>query len=198
MVATGPGPGPAFARVTPGYDPLVDGPEKNVSPERDDGPDPQVMAASLHAELSGRKAMCATAESITGGGLGDLLSAAPGASETYLGGVVSYATEVKQKVLGVSQQTVDDQGVVSAQCAAEMATGVRSLLGADWAVSTTGVAGPTTQEGKPVGLVYVGVAGPGVVTTRELHLSGERGRIRELACLEAVSALLAEVKGVED
>ncbi len=153
------------------------------------------MAASLQAELLRHRRTLATAESLTGGRLGDILSAAPGASDTYLGGVISYATSVKQKLLGVKDETVDRHGVVSAECAAEMAEGVRSLLGADYAVSTTGVAGPTSQEGKPVGLVYLGVAGPDGVTTKELHLDGERALIREKTCLEAVSAVLAVVVG---
>jgi nicotinamide-nucleotide amidase len=166
-----------------------------VAPARGDGPDPQVMAASLHAELLQRSVMVASAESITGGALGDLLSAAPGASETYLGGVVSYATDVKLKLLGVAERTVREHGVVSAECAAEMASGVRSLLGADYGVSTTGVAGPTQQEGKPVGLVYIGVAGPEGVRTLELNLSGDRRQIRRQTCVEAVSALLTAVVG---
>ena len=154
-------------------------------------PDPQVMAATLHAELLRRSAMIATAESLTGGALGDLLSAAPGASDTYLGGVVSYATAVKQKLLGVSDETVREHGVVSAECAAEMAAGVCALVGADVAVSTTGVAGPTEQEGKPVGTVFVGVASDGGVSTTCLDLRGDRASIREQTCREAISAVLA-------
>ena len=91
--------------------------------------DPMTLAATLQAELLRRGAMLATAESLTGGRLGDVLSAAPGSSDTYLGGEVSYATEVKQKVLGVSPETVERHGVVSAECAAEMARGVRDLIG---------------------------------------------------------------------
>ena len=153
--------------------------------------DPQTMAATLHAELLRRSWMVATAESLTGGALGDLLSAAPGASDTYLGGVVSYATAVKQKLLEVSEQTVRKHGVVSAECAAEMAVGARRLLDADVAVSTTGVAGPTEQEGKPVGTVFVGVATKDGVTTTSLDLAGDRASIREQTCREAISAVLA-------
>jgi PncC family amidohydrolase len=76
-----------------------------------------------------------------------------------------------------------------------MASGVRSLLGADYGVSTTGVAGPTQQEGKPVGLVYIGVAGPAGVRTLEMNLSGDRRQIRRQTCVEAVSALLTAVVG---
>ena len=175
----------------------VDDPSKQLPPPDADGPDPSTLAATLQAELFRRSAMLATAESLTGGELGVQLSAAPGASDTYLGGVISYATAVKQDVLGVSEVTVEKHGVVSAECAAEMAVGVRKLVGADYAVSTTGVAGPTEQEGKPVGLVYVGVAGPDGVSTKELHLDGDRAQIRERSCLEAMSAAIAVIVGVD-
>jgi PncC family amidohydrolase len=153
------------------------------------------LGAQLHGELVERGLTVATAESLTGGSVAAVVSDAPGSSSTYLGGVVSYATEVKQQLLGVSQATVDRDGVVSAACAAEMASGVRELLGADLGVSTTGVAGPDSQEGKPVGLVYVGVAGPDGVETRELHLEGDRTRIRAEATRRAVLALLEAVVG---
>jgi PncC family amidohydrolase len=157
----------------------------------------QELTAQLHAELTERDATIATAESLTGGSLGDLLSAAPGASEAYVGGVVSYATSVKQRLLGVGNDIVERHGVVSAECAEQMARGVRELLGVDYAVSTTGVAGPTTQEGKPVGLVFIGVAGPDGVWSEELHLDGERPQIRDRTCLEAVRAALQAIVGPE-
>lgn len=140
--------------------------------------------------------MVSTAESLTGGALGETLSAAPGASDTYLGGVVAYATSLKLSVLGVSEETVSRHGVVSAECAAEMAAGVRSLTGSDVSVSTTGVAGPAVQEGKPVGLVFLGVAGPRGVVTKELHLDGDRPAVRAAACREAISAVLAIVVAI--
>ena len=155
--------------------------------------DPMTLAATLQAELMRRGAMLATAESLTGGRLGDVLSAAPGSSDTYLGGVVSYATEVKQKVLGVSPETVERHGVVSAECAAEMARGVRDLIGAEFAVSTTGVAGPTRQEDKPVGLVFLAVAGPDGVRTERLDLDGERAEIREQTVSSALALVLEAV-----
>lgn len=152
------------------------------------------LAAALQAELFGRSLMLATAESLTGGRVGDVLSAAPGASGTYLGGVISYATEVKQKVLGVPGGVVDEHGVVSAECAAAMASGVRDLLGADYGLSTTGVAGPTTQEGKPVGLVFVAVAGPRGVRTDRFDFDGERPEIREQAMRAAIDVALEVVR----
>ena len=155
--------------------------------------DQMTLAGALQAELFRRSLMLATAESLTGGRLGDVLSAAPGASDTYLGGVVSYATAVKQKVLGVSAETVEGPGVVSAECAEEMATGVRSLVDADFAVSTTGVAGPTTQEGKPVGLVFIGVAGPHGVRSERFQFQGGRAEIREKVVKAAIDLTLETV-----
>ena len=151
------------------------------------------MAASLHAELLRRSATIGTAESLTGGDLSSLMTATPGASETYRGGVVAYVTAVKRDVLGVSEETLTSYGAVSAECASEMASGVRSVLGADYAVSTTGVAGPADQEGKPVGLVFIAIAGPDGVVTKELRLDGDREQIRAQACVEALLAALATI-----
>jgi PncC family amidohydrolase len=150
-----------------------------------DGPE---LAARLHQDLLGRGETVACAESITGGGLADLLSGTPGASATFVGGVVSYATRVKRDLLGVTAAQV-----VSADCASQLASGVRSLLGADWAVSTTGVAGPDKQDDKPVGTVYVGVAGPRGVEVHRLSLHGDRQQIRAEACRAAVQALATEL-----
>ena len=149
------------------------------------------LAARLHQALLERGLTVASAESLTGGALGDLLSSTPGASATYRGGVVSYATDLKQSLLGVTEQTVTTYGVVSAECAVEMAVGVRTLVGSDWSVSTTGAAGPTEQEGKPVGTVFVGVAGPEDAWAHELHLDGDRSEIRAATCRTATQELLA-------
>ncbi|HWU32435.1 MAG TPA: nicotinamide-nucleotide amidohydrolase family protein, partial [Marmoricola sp.] len=123
----------------------------------------------LQALLAARGETVACAESLTGGELAALLSRAPGASAVFRGGVVSYATEVKRNVLGV---TADH--VISEECAIQMAESVRSLLGSDWGVSTTGVAGPDSQEGQPVGTVFVGIAGPQGASAARLWLSGTR------------------------
>lgn len=167
--------------------------QDTMSPTTPPVSDQMTLAGALQAELFRRSLMLASAESLTGGRLGDVLSAAPGASDTYLGGVVSYATEVKQKVLGVSAETVEKHGVVSAECAEEMATGVRDLVDADYAVSTTGVAGPTTQEDKPVGLVYIGVAGPDGVRTEQFQFDGGRAEIREKVVKAAIDLVLETV-----
>jgi PncC family amidohydrolase len=153
------------------------------------------LAARVHKELLARGQTMATAESLTGGGVGRLLSSVSGSSETFRGGVVSYATDVKRSLLGVDDELVAAHGVVSAACAERMAVGVRALLRADWAVSTTGVAGPTLQEGKPAGTVFVGVAGDAGVHSVELHLDGDREAVRAGTEHAALLALLDAVVG---
>lgn len=147
------------------------------------------LAARLHRTWQGREETVATAESLTGGALADLLSAVPGASTAYVGGVVSYATSVKERLLGVPGSLIAEHGVVSEACATAMATGVRDLLAATWAVATTGVAGPTEQEGKPVGTVFVAVAGPDGVVATALRLTGDRTQIRRQTCEHALRLL---------
>ena len=146
------------------------------------------VAARAHQALLARGETVGCAESLTGGGLADQLSGTPGASATFVGGVVCYATRVKRDLLGVTAELV-----VSADCASQLATGVRDLLGTDWAVSTTGVAGPDTQDGQPVGTVYVAVAGPRRVHVHRFALTGSRAEIRAQACRAAVQALVDEL-----
>jgi PncC family amidohydrolase len=144
-------------------------------------------AASLHALLREAGATLATAESLTGGRLAALLTSVPGASETYVGGLVTYSTELKLSLLGVPEELVEKYGVVSAECARAMAEGARLVTGATWAMSTTGVAGPGPQAGT----VHVGLAGPGTTSALALELVGGREAVQDRTCAEAVSALCA-------
>src|SRR5215203_6225668 len=146
-------------------------------------PDPIV------ARLTDAGATVATAESITAGRLAARLTDGAGSSSAFLGGVVTYATEVKISVLGVPEALVDDHGVISAECARSMAERVRDLMGATYGVSTTGVAGPDTQEDQPVGTVFVGIAGPDGTDIHEHALDGDRMEIQRRTVAEAVSAL---------
>ncbi|WP_460852813.1 CinA family protein [Nocardioides montaniterrae] len=130
----------------------------------------------------------AVAESLTGGLLAAAITAVPGSSAYFLGGVVAYASEVKMSVLGVPEDVVAEHGVVSAECAMAMAEGVRRLLGADVGVSTTGVAGPERQEDKPVGTAYVGVADAEGTSVVSLDLEGHRVSIQQQVVEAAVSA----------
>ena len=151
-------------------------------------------AEALVHLLRDRAESLAGAESLTGGRLAARITGVPGASAVFVGGVVSYQTQVKVEVLGVPQQVVDVDGVVSAACARAMAEGVRRLLGSTYALSTTGVAGPEQQEGKPVGTVYVGLAGPDGTRAVPLDLAGDRAAIQAAT----VDAALAELTAALD
>jgi nicotinamide-nucleotide amidase len=143
----------------------------------------------VHALLQERGETVATAESLTGGRLAALLTGVPGASKSYLGGVVAYATAVKVDVLGVPVALVERYGVISAECALAMARGAAAVTGASWGIGTTGVAGPDGQDGHPPGTVHVGLVGPGVSTALALELLGGREAIQDRTCEEALSAL---------
>jgi len=132
----------------------------------------------------------AAAESLTGGLVTARLVDTPGASAVVRGGVVAYATDLKASVLGVDDELLSTHGAVDPEVASRMAVGVRRVLGADWGLATTGVAGPDPQDGMPVGTVYVAVAGPSGITVERLELGGDRAAIRAGA-VEAVLDLLA-------
>lgn len=139
----------------------------------------------------------ATAESCTGGLVAGRLTSIPGASDVFVGSVVAYANAVKKSALGVSEQKLAEHGAVSAECALELALGVRKALGADVAVSVTGIAGPGggTSE-KPVGLVFLCAAGPGAQIEQELRFGAERNQIRgyaTVAALHLLRRLLAQI-----
>ena len=154
----------------------------------------QALARRVLEGLSRRGESLATAESLTGGLLSARLTDVPGASRSFVGGVVSYATRVKVSALDVPAALVDEHGVISEECAVAMAQGVRARLGATWGMATTGVAGPDSQEGRPVGTVWVAVAGPDRVETRGLTLDGDRQAIRSASC-DAVLSVLEGVIG---
>ena len=150
-------------------------------------------AAEVISRLRDEGATLATAESISAGRLAARITDVPGSSAVYAGGVVSYATPVKVEVLGVPEDVVAAHGVVSGECARAMAEGVRALLRTSYGVSTTGVAGPDTQEGKPVGKVFIAVAGAGRTEVAELDLSGDRAEIQRATVDGALSALLGRI-----
>jgi nicotinamide-nucleotide amidase len=149
----------------------------------------EALAAQVLALLQQRGETVATAESLTGGRLAAALTGVPGASTSYVGGVVAYATSVKVEVLGVPAALVERYGVISAECALAMARGAAGLTGATWGIGTTGVAGPDGQDGHPPGTVHVGLVGPDVSTALALELVGGREAIQDRTCVEALSAL---------
>ncbi|MGD8200089.1 CinA family protein [Ornithinimicrobium sp. W1679] len=129
--------------------------------------------------LGARGQTVAAAESLTGGLVCAALTEVPGSSAVVRGGVVSYAVGVKHDVLGVPEDLLAAHGAVSAPCALAMAAGVRDLLGADWGLATTGVAGPDPSEGHPVGTVHLAVVGEHGQLHRALHLQGSRRQVRD-------------------
>jgi nicotinamide-nucleotide amidase len=147
------------------------------------------IAASCVDALRQRAETLATAESLTAGLVCSTLAEVPGASDVLRGGLAAYATDVKVAVLGVDPAVVAEHGVVSAACVQEMARRACSLFASDWALATTGVAGPTEQEGRPVGTVFVAVCGPGRLETRELTLAGTRDDVRRGAVGHVLSLL---------
>lgn len=151
-------------------------------------------AADLVARLTAAGQTVAVAESLTGGLVAAALTEIAGASIVVRGGVIAYATDLKAQVLGVDEVLLAQVGAVDADVAEQMASGVRSLMGATYGVATTGVAGPDQADGKPVGTVYVAVVGPGSSRVKALSLSGDRGDVRAHSVL-AVLALLAEELG---
>jgi len=155
-----------------------------------------VSAADVVALLSERGLTIAVAESLTGGQLVASLVDVPGASATVVGGVVAYNTAIKNSVLGVSAELLASRGAVDPEVARQMASGVRAALAidgrpADVGLSTTGVAGPDPQDGKPVGTVYLGLAIGDRVESVALSLSGSRSEIRSATVQHALATLLA-------
>ncbi len=154
-------------------------------------------AETLIAHLRKRGWTLATCESLTGGMLGATLTAVPGASTVYRGGLITYVSDLKATLAQVDSTWIARHGVVNERTAAQMAEGARRSCGAHWGIATTGVAGPTTQDGEPVGTVWIGLAGPGEEPCAQRYLfEGDRAAIR-LATVDAALALVLEVSGRE-
>ena len=147
------------------------------------------LASDVLAALKGRTLV--TAESITGGGIGSLLTSVPGASAVYKGGIISYCDEVKASALGVDPELLRRVGAVSAPVAESMARGARETLHADVAVSVTGLAGPDGDSyGNPVGTVFIGYSDGSRTLAREHRFSGTRQQIRESTLRAALTLIL--------
>ncbi|MFM6974238.1 MAG: CinA family protein [Agromyces sp.] len=155
------------------------------------------VAAELVRIAIARNASLAVAESLTGGWVASTLVAVPGTSEVFRGGIVSYQTQVKRSVLGVDGDLLAEAGPVDSQVAAQMAEHVRDLFAVDGSpavvgMSTTGVAGPTEQDGHPVGEVFVAVATASLSRVERFMFEGSRDDVREQA-VAAVLELALEV-----
>lgn len=160
------------------------------------GKDEDTLPGIVGELLLARAQTVSVAESCTGGGLGRLLTAIPGSSSYFWGGVISYDNRVKEGLLGVDAQVLATCGAVSAEVAEAMAVGVRDRLGTDWGISITGIAGPGGgSDEKPVGLVYIGLASSaGVCAQKYLFGSDKsRDRIRNQSALTALNSLRLEL-----
>ncbi|WP_298459651.1 CinA family protein [uncultured Cellulomonas sp.] len=149
-------------------------------------------AQALVAELVGRGLTVAVAESLTGGSVTSALVDVPGASRALRGGIVSYATVLKAELLDVDRDLLRRAGAVDPDVARQMARGVRTRLGADVGLATTGVAGPDPQDGHAPGEVHVAVATADAVVVRSLRLAGDRAAVRAGA-VRAVLTCAADV-----
>jgi PncC family amidohydrolase len=172
----------------------------NDEPSRERSTTDHALAAAAErlADLCQRTGLrVAVAESCTGGLLGHAITMVPGASTYFVGGVIAYADEVKEALLGVPASLVEAHGAVSAQVARAMAEGARSRLGADVAVAVTGIAGPGGgTAAKPVGLTYVAVAGPGGAEVRRHQWTGDRDANKRASVLAALELLLEVARRV--
>jgi PncC family amidohydrolase len=137
----------------------------------------------------------AAAESLTGGSLALRLSHAPGASAYFRGSAVTYTAEAKERMLGVSKETMEGPGVVSEECAREMARGARRIFDTDIAVALTGVAGPDPHDDKPVGTVCLALSADRVDESRTFRAPGDRDQVRRWAEQAALDLLRRHLEG---
>ena len=150
------------------------------------------LSCDIIKALSGRTLV--TAESCTGGGIGSALTAVPGSSSVYKGGIISYTNWVKENFLDVPSDLLAERGAVSAEVAEAMAAGARKRLSADVAISVTGLAGPTGDEfGNPVGTVFIGYADANKIKSVACYFLGDREEIRQQAVQAALTLVLNEI-----
>ena len=151
------------------------------------------LARQVHALLQARGQTVAVAESLTGGLVAAALTDIPGASSSFRGGIVSYATDLKAALLGVDAAMLARYGAVYGPVATAMADGVRTRLRASYGLATTGVAGPEPQDGQPVGTVHIAVSTDGDTVLRTVALSGDRAQVRKLTVEHALGLLLGRL-----
>ena len=160
-------------------------------------PSSQELAARVIDALRVTGMCLATAESLTGGGVCARLVEIPGASDVVRGGVCTYTSELKRDILGVDTTLLVERGPVDGEVAAQMAQGARKLFNADYAISTTGVAGPGPADGHPAGTVYMALAMPEGTTVHYYSFVGSRNEVREYAIFHAIALLHSALQAEE-
>jgi PncC family amidohydrolase len=153
------------------------------------------LAREIIAEMAGEKLTLATAESITGGGLGQVLTSVAGSSAVFEGGIVSYSDKSKKKFLSVPQQVLATLSAVSESVAITMAEEARTSFETDYAISTTGVAGPGMAYGQKAGTVWIAIASKSGTSTMLLEITGDREQVRH-ATIESALAALSRILGL--
>ena len=157
--------------------------------------DDEELEQAVGRELRTRRRTVACAESLTGGGMASRLTKVPGASDYFLGSAVCYTAEAKREVLGVSEETIDGPGVVSEECAREMAAGARKLYGADVAISLTGAAGPEPHDGASPGQVWIALDADDATEARGFKAPGDREQVMRWAEQAALDLLRRYLQG---
>ncbi len=162
------------------------------------GQDHDTLPSVIAQLLQKHSKTLSTAESCTGGQLGEIITSIPGSSSYYLGGFVAYANEIKRAQLGVADETLKKYGAVSAECAVELAGGCRKTLKSDYALSITGIAGPDggTPE-KPVGTTFIGMSSGRHSFAKPFNFGAEREMIRSRACYAALAMLRREILNIK-
>ena len=154
------------------------------------------MVEKVAGILIERGETLSTAESCTGGLVSATCTAISGSSIWFVGGVVSYSNDIKNIVLGVSNNTLKEFGAVSKNTVSEMLSGALKLTRSDWSIAISGIAGPTGgTKDKPVGTVFIGVGSKGISEVREFHFNGNRDEVRTQSVDRALSLLLEVIDG---
>lgn len=160
-------------------------------------PPARELTAEIHRQLLSRGETVGTVESLTAGLVGATLTSVPGASATYRGGLIVYATDLKATLAGVPGELLADRGPVDPDVARALASGARQRLGSSWGLGLTGVAGPDPQAGQPVGTLHVAVCGPRQSSVRSFTLAGDRDGIRAGAVEAGLRLLRDSLAGAE-
>jgi len=156
--------------------------------------DAETLERSINKLLSGNKQTLSLAESCTGGNISKKITAEPGASQFLRGAIVAYSSNIKKKILKVPSEIIDKYSVVSEQVASEMALQCQSLFETDYAIATTGNAGPTADNtDKSVGVVFIAIASPTGVFTQEFFFGQPREKVIERASMKALELLRKEI-----
>ncbi len=147
----------------------------------------QTSAVQIIDALRARGQTLGVAESLTGGGLGAAITSALGSSDVFVGGLVAYQSQIKERHLKVPASVIEEFGVVSQEVAVAMAQGALNLFLSTWAIATTGVAGPGEADGHPAGTVWLAIAGP-VSQSTQLQIQGDREVVRNATVSSALTA----------